>query len=96
MKNLVPPIDMFCIGSLISECTISKGLVLCPLLVKKRSPMLFAFDMRFVKQQGCGAEFFAKVHITHHVLKRMNILHIQMAKAMMSKLEHAISRWMLH
>ena len=50
------------------------------LFVRKRNPMLFAFDACFTKQRGCGATKFAKVHIAHHVLKDLNTLHVQMAR----------------
>ena len=43
--------------------------------------MLFAFNARFAKQGGCGELFFAKVHVTYHILEHMNTLRVQMAEA---------------
>lgn len=67
-----------------------------PPLVWKCNYILFAFDAHFAKQWGCGTRIFFKVQITEHVLEYMNTLYVQMAKAMVPKLERTISHWRLH
>lgn len=54
------------------------------------------YDARFAKQRGCRIRKFVKVHVTHHILERLNILHIQMTKVTIPKLKPCISYWRLH
>ena len=64
-KYLTPLINVIITKPYMSECTISKGFVTRPPppFVRKRSPMLFAFDARFTKQRGYWARNFSEVHI---------------------------------
>ena len=62
-------------------------------LIRKCSPMLFAFDAHFTKQERCGARKFVKVYTTYYVLEGMNTMHVQMAKAVVPKFESVISCW---
>ena len=71
---------------------ISKGLVVrLPL----RLEMQFYVVPYFKKQRGCKARKFANIHTTYHILEHM-ILHVEMAKAAVPKLECAIPHWRLH
>lgn len=65
-------------------------------LVRKRNPILFVFNARFIKQRGCWARKCLKIYAIHHVLKCINTNHVQMAKAVVSKCECTISRGRLH
>lgn len=64
--------------------------------VRKRCPLLFAFDAHFINQQRCWTRNFAEVHTTHHVMECMNTFYIKLAKAAVPKFKRVIFLWSLH
>lgn len=61
------------------------------LFVLPHSKMLsYVVYLRCTQKKIMGQIFFDKIHMTHHFLKHVNTLHIQMAKVAVPKLEHAI------
>ena len=81
-KYLALPIDVLLMGPYTLECTISKGLVVClPLLFQKTTLYFLPLMHTSQNNEDVGQEN----------LEGMNILHVQMAKAVMPKFERAIS-----
>lgn len=73
------------------KCAKSNGLfVLLPLLLKNVN--LSYYPLKHVSQinKDLVQRIFTKAHITHHVLKRINMVYIQMPKLTISKLNWPI------